>query len=492
MVQIGVRRIATYEVALLAVVLVGLSLRVYQLGAESLWGDEAFSVWISRMSFSRMVATATAIDNHPPLYYYVLHYWMSWFGSSEVSVRLLSAIFSVLAIPMIYLIGRELFDREVGLLSALILAFSALNIQYSQEARMYSLMVLLALVSMYFFLRFLRRSTLVVAIAYVVPTALLLYAHVYGVFVVLAQNAYLATLLLLPNRTFRVWHWVSLQAVVVVLYVPWIAVVINRAIGLQRGGLYAIQPTVGTIPQALVTYSGTPLLTILFVALAVLSLVTLKTDRAPVDWHARLNALKASSLRFRAENVRAVYFLVVWLLVINVVPLLISLVAKSMYNYKYTIAASAALYVLVAAGIRRVNPKPAKLAVIGLVIVLSLTGVSAYYTTPTKIPARDVYAFVGEHGGERDAVLLSPQSMWTVNQYYNHHLNATLFPNMKGVPLQKQLELKTSGHDRVWLVVGSFRPPSEAEVFAVKTLNATYTMTYSTNYTGCRLSLFEK
>ncbi len=83
---------------------------------------------------------------------------------------------------------------------------------------MYTLMVLLALVSMYFFLRllrrgFLQRATLPLAIGYVLSTTLLLYAHVYGVFVVLAQNVYLVSLLLLPShRTFRVWHWLSLQA----------------------------------------------------------------------------------------------------------------------------------------------------------------------------------------------------------------------------------------------------------------------------------------
>ena len=62
---------------------------------------------------------------------------------------------------MIYAVGRQLFNKQVGLVAALILALSSFNITYSQEARMYTLMVLLALLSMYFFWRFLQQSNLV-------------------------------------------------------------------------------------------------------------------------------------------------------------------------------------------------------------------------------------------------------------------------------------------------------------------------------------------
>lgn len=359
---------------------------------------------------------------------------------------------------------------------------------------MYSLMVLLALLSMYFFLRFLQRATLVIAIAYVLSTTLLLYAHVYGVFVLFAQNVYLATLSLLPNRSFRLRHWLSLQAVIVVLYLPWIGVVIKRAIGLQNGGLSAVQPTISTLPQALVTYSGTLLLAIIFLGLSILSVLTLKTELAPVDWKAPLSALGTVSLRLRAENVRSVYFLALWLLIISAVPLLISLITKSIYNYKYTIAASSALYVLVAAGIRNINHRSAKLAVIGLVAVLSMASVHTYYTTPTKAQVRDAFAFVNAHADKNDVVLLSPPNMWTINSYYNTHgFNATLFPDTSGVPKPKQLVLETRGHDRAWLMVDSFGPVYGPEAIALVTLNAIYHhMTYSENYVGCRLYLFEK
>jgi mannosyltransferase len=160
-VELAGRKITTYGVALFCIVLIGAFLRFYHLGTQSLWYDEAFSVWISKLSVPQLVQ-ATAVDVHPPFYYLLLHYCMMFFGTSESTVRLLSALFGILAIPMIYMVGRQLFNREAGLMAALILTFSSFNIAYSQETRMYSLMALLALLSMYYFIRSLQGNTLAV------------------------------------------------------------------------------------------------------------------------------------------------------------------------------------------------------------------------------------------------------------------------------------------------------------------------------------------
>jgi len=226
-VEVAGRKITTYGIALLGIVLIGAFLRVYHLGTQSIWFDEAFSVWISSLTLPQMVQ-ATAADVHPPLYYFLLHYWIIVFGTSESTVRLLSVLFGVLAIPMIYVVGRQLFNKETGLVGALILALSSFNIYYSQETRMYSLMALLALLSMYFFWRFLRQSNLVSSVGYVLSTTLLVYTHYYSWFVVIAQNIYVVTLLLLSkHRAYRLRDWAVLQAIVVALFVPWMVVLIQ-------------------------------------------------------------------------------------------------------------------------------------------------------------------------------------------------------------------------------------------------------------------------
>ena len=145
-------------VLLLGIVLIGLFLRVYHLGTASIYNDEAITIYISKLSLPQLLPAASQLDMNPPIYHFILHYWVALFGDSEFAVRFLSVVFGVLAIPMTFVVGRQLFDDEVGLLGALILALSQFNIQQSQEVRMYSLMLLLALLSTYFFLQLLRKA----------------------------------------------------------------------------------------------------------------------------------------------------------------------------------------------------------------------------------------------------------------------------------------------------------------------------------------------
>ena len=81
---------------------------------------------------------------------------MQIFGQSEFSVRFPALIFGVLSIFMIYKLGKALFNPEIGLISALILAVSPFQIHYSQEARPYSLLMLLSLISTYYFVKFIK------------------------------------------------------------------------------------------------------------------------------------------------------------------------------------------------------------------------------------------------------------------------------------------------------------------------------------------------
>src|SRR5829696_2625739 len=106
---------------LLAIFVVGLVLRLYALGSESLWYDELWAVRIARMEPLELIRARLG-DNNPPLYYLALHYWILLAGDSEFAIRLPSAIAGALAVPLIYAIGTLLFSRAAGLMAALILS----------------------------------------------------------------------------------------------------------------------------------------------------------------------------------------------------------------------------------------------------------------------------------------------------------------------------------------------------------------------------------
>jgi len=139
---------------LLAIVVLGGFLRFYQIGSKGLWLDEAFSVWLGWQSIGEMLGWLVRIDQHPPLYYALLHFWMS-LGDRAATVRALSALCGTLTIPVIYLLGRRLVDDGVGLLTALILAVSPFHVRFAQEARMYTLLALNASLALYALVRLL-------------------------------------------------------------------------------------------------------------------------------------------------------------------------------------------------------------------------------------------------------------------------------------------------------------------------------------------------
>jgi uncharacterized membrane protein len=86
----------------------------------------------------------------------MLHFWMLLFGQSEIAVRALSACLGIISVLLIYKVGRELYNRKIGLIASLLMTISTFAIYSSQEARQYSLLLLLTLLSFLFFIRIIK------------------------------------------------------------------------------------------------------------------------------------------------------------------------------------------------------------------------------------------------------------------------------------------------------------------------------------------------
>jgi hypothetical protein len=121
-------------------VAIGVALRFWT--QSNLWLDEALSVNIAKLPVGDIPA-ALRHDGHPPLYYWLLHGWMSVFGESDRSVRALSGVFAVLALPLMWLAGRRVGGRTVAWLALVLLALNPWAFRYATEARMYSMVVVL-------------------------------------------------------------------------------------------------------------------------------------------------------------------------------------------------------------------------------------------------------------------------------------------------------------------------------------------------------------
>lgn len=133
---------------LLLILLIGLALRLYRLGVDSLWYDETVSAFLAAEPVSELIGH-TARDIHPPGYYLLLHFWTAAAGHSEFALAFFSLIWGVLLIPLTYRLARRLVDPPTAAWSALLVALSPYHIWYSQEVRMYTLGAALGMITAY-------------------------------------------------------------------------------------------------------------------------------------------------------------------------------------------------------------------------------------------------------------------------------------------------------------------------------------------------------
>ena len=137
------------------ILLLAAYLRLRQLSIRDFWYDEAFTGIAVKESFKGMMGMILQ-DVHPPLYYFSLKIFASFFNYSVYGIRLYSAIFGILCVLAVYLFTRELFGRKAALFASFIATISPFAIQYSQEGRMYSMFSFFIIMAGYFFVRSLR------------------------------------------------------------------------------------------------------------------------------------------------------------------------------------------------------------------------------------------------------------------------------------------------------------------------------------------------
>ena len=131
---------------------VGIFFRVHHLGSQSLWFDEGYTAWMVSHSPGEIIRLIRA-DTAPPLYYLLLRGWTDLFGRSEIALRSLSAVFSIITMFVALDIARKLLRNPVAIAAvAWAMALSFMQIWYAQEARAYALMALLGVAAFDFLL----------------------------------------------------------------------------------------------------------------------------------------------------------------------------------------------------------------------------------------------------------------------------------------------------------------------------------------------------
>jgi mannosyltransferase len=454
-----------FQIAILLLVLLAFGLRLYAIDRQGIWGDEAFSIWLSKQPLPDVVAGGA--DTHPPLYPFLLYLWLRLAGSSPLAVRFLSALIGTLVTAVVYVLGCRVFDRSTGVLAALLTTLSPVLVYYSQETRMYGLVTLLAAASIYGTVRLLARPVARTSYAaYFLATLAAAYTHYYAFFVVLAENLVVLPYLLRRRRRPAARRWLLTQAALAIAYVPWIAVQ-SRFLGDKASARFD-EWSLGTalrIAGQTVTAFGAGLsipssvawiVAALFLIAVAAGLVRLLRQRRPAPW------------------LIAAYLLLPLLLAWAVNPIM------PFFYARYLLLIAPAFYLLAAWGIAGQSaaaPYAAASHSTGwarawwpwaAVILLagSGSGLVSYYTSDAYLKSRygEMMAYVEANAQPGDALILANQLQRPIFQYYQPpSLDAYFFPRYE-YPLEdphtaSDLQTIAASHPRLWLV--RFGNPAE-------------------------------
>jgi 4-amino-4-deoxy-L-arabinose transferase-like glycosyltransferase len=208
---------------MLAILLGAWAWRLAGITSQSLWRDEVDSLRFATRPLSQALGAFTRPGENGPLYYLLLRPWLDAAGRSEFALRFPSILLGVLAVALIYPWGRYLYGRKMGawggLLAALLLAVNPYHVWYSQEARMYALIVVIILLSLWTFKEGVERGGWRPWALWYVFTSLGFYIHVLAVLALPLQALWM---LLIPTWRRR---WPQVLAAFALLILPYLPLI---------------------------------------------------------------------------------------------------------------------------------------------------------------------------------------------------------------------------------------------------------------------------
>jgi hypothetical protein len=381
-----------FRLASALVVALAALVRFSNLGASSLWYDEGFSAFVASEPIPDLVAH-TARDIHPPLYYLLLHGWMHLAGKSDFALAFFSLGFGVLSVALVIGLARRWFGSLAGLLAGFAAAVSPFQIWYSQEVRMYTLAAFVGLLVVGTVARGARRDLVLYACAGAIGLYLLYYLAFLLVTVNLVMLGWWTVARRLPGG-WTVRRWLLAQALVVVLYLPWLPIAVQQALApTVPPWREFVPPAAALLESAAVFAAGqvTPPPVALTLLIAGLVLLALGAVRDPTT---------------RTPLLLCVAAVVGPLLLILAVSVLTPL-----YHPRYLFPFSLPVSVLVGLGLARLVAAAPPLGAVALAALLigSATAVQAYHTDDRLAPDdyRSAVAFIAERWQPGDGILIN-------------------------------------------------------------------------------------
>lgn len=458
-------------IGLVVVAVLGVGLRVVQ--RSPLWLDEALSANIAALPLSD-IPDALERDGHPPLYYFVLHVWQDVVGDGDLAVRLLSGLVGLALLPLAWVAAGRLGGRRAAWAAALLVALNPFVLRYATEARMYEMVMVLALAGWLVADHALRRPDLSRLTLLAVLTATLLWTHYWGIWFTAAAGISLLARAALAHRAGLVERRTASLRVAgalvagTVLFLPWVPTLLYQS---AHTGTPWAEPAFPTEIAAvsLVDLGGGAAGESVLLAMATVLLVALGLFAAP-GTGTRIEL----DLRTRPE-VRRLALLVLGTLVLAT---LASYGAGAAYATRYFAVIAPLVLVLAGVGAARIGGAVSfRIVLAGVLLLGTVSAVRTAVSRP-RTQAREVAEAIEDAraGGPGPLVLICPDQLGpALSRELGADIEAVTYPRFEPPELVDWVDyedrlagaspeafaaeaLERAGERDIWLVwSGSYR-----------------------------------
>lgn len=407
-----------------------LVISVYTLFRQSIRLDEAQSLWVSSKSVPAIIQYVIK-DVHVPLYEVILHFWMILFGANIIAARALSLLFFLLSLPILYLIAKKSSDRDVALLTVALYCLSPFILWYSFEARMYTLFILAACLSHFYFLKMIRSRGNRGEVGYFFSTLCGLYTHYFFLLLLFTQGIYFTFLMYrrykkyYPGQTRQfierqkreIVAFLSPVVLALLFFLPWVGYFVLQGLAANTQPLIP-EATIYDLFQTIVNFLfGFPsqILQSVLVALwplAVIPIFFLFSER---------------KIKTKVRNI--LYFILVTVLPVAIL-FLVSYV-KPVFLARYLIFVTPSFFFLLAWVLFHIS-KQLSAVILGaftlvMFVFVLVQNISA--ATPVKENYQAVAKYLDEHVTPSDLVAItSPFTIYPIEYYYHAPVQIVTIP----------------------------------------------------------------
>lgn len=466
----------TEKIILSIILFAAFILRFYHLTFQSLWMDELHTMIEAdpSLSVSELFNYLKCCDQHPPLFFFLEKFLFGIFGHSEWTARALTATAGTVSVWAMFLVGKELYNNQLGFIAALLTTVNYYNIQYSQEARGYILAFLFASFSLLYFIKLLKQANTKIIIRYIIFTLLLMYTHYYGLFVFVAQGviAFVYWLTIAENKTKFFKHGAIALIGICVGYAAWIPNLLNMS-NIKSFWISPV-PNSFAIDYFYEYFGNSDLLKPFLLLFMVAYFIKLFLEKENIK---------------NAPVILSFLICSIWIFIIYLIPYLRSIFVVPMLFPRYTIVILPAVIIMLSFGINLIPNQFVRNTLLTLFVLISLIDivfVKKFYTAVNKTQFRELTTHIAE-SSHRNLPIINPQTAWHF-QYYAKKFD--VYKNLMSEntdPIIDSISQLKNGSG-FWLA-GAHNTPKLPEE-KIKMISANYVLTENLEYYNAWLQLY--